>query len=103
MSRNKVKFRKTQVRDSRIQQPIAINPSQNLDRSGGTLSGTLTMQAPIKFSTAVIMAGVGVPEGSITAGVGSIWIREDGSGTSTLYVKKTGSGNTGWIDLTTGH
>lgn len=71
--------------------------------SGGTLTGTLVMLAPIKFNTASILAGNGVPEGSITAAVGSIWLREDGSGTSTLYVKKTGDGNTGWIDLTSGH
>ncbi len=82
---------------------MSINPGQYLSKAGGTLSGTLVISAPIKFTTAKIMAGNGIPEGSITADVGSLWIREDGSGTSTLYIKKTGSGNTGWIDLTFGH
>lgn len=103
LSRNQTKFRKTQIREQRIQQPVSINPGQYLSKSGGTLSGTLVVSAPIRFTTASIMAGNGIPEGSITADVGSLWIREDGSGTSTLYIKKTGVGNTGWVDLAAGH
>ena len=98
LSRNRVKFRKTQLREQRIQQPVAINPSQNLRISGGTLTGTLTVLAPIRFTTATIIAGNGNPEGSITANVGSLFLRED-SATDTLYMKKTGLGNTGWVPV----
>lgn len=43
-----------------------------------------------------IKAGSGSPEGVVTAPVGSIFLRDDGSTSTTLYVKTSGSGNTGW-------
>jgi len=48
--------------------------------------------------TAVIWrAGAGSPEGAVTANVGSIFSRTNGGGGTTLYVKESGSGNTGWV------
>lgn len=46
-----------------------------------------------------IMAGTGSPEGLIAAARGSIFLRTDGAGATTLYVKTTGdlSTNTGWV------
>lgn len=43
-----------------------------------------------------IMAAAGSPEGAIAAGVGSLFLRTDGGATTTLYVKTSGTGNTGW-------
>ena len=44
-----------------------------------------------------LVSGTGNPEGSVAATVGSIFMRSDGGGpASTLYVKTTGSGSTGW-------
>ena len=40
--------------------------------------------------------GAGSPEGVVSAAVGSIYRRTDGGTGSTLYVKETGTGNTGW-------
>jgi len=40
--------------------------------------------------------GAGTPEGVFSAGVGSIFRRTDGGASTTLYVKQTGTGNTGW-------
>lgn len=40
--------------------------------------------------------GAGTPEGTITAPVGSFYLRNNGATNSTFYVKETGSGNTGW-------
>lgn len=37
------------------------------------------------------------PEGAITAGVGSICTNINGGAGTTLYVKRTGAGNTGWF------
>lgn len=37
------------------------------------------------------------PEGSITAPVGSICVRTNGGANTTLYVKESGTGNTGWV------
>lgn len=41
-------------------------------------------------------SGAGSPEGVVAAVVGSIWTRTDGGATTTLYVKTSGTGNTGW-------
>ena len=42
-------------------------------------------------------SGSGTPEGSVTASVGSLYTRTDGSASTTLYVKESGVGNTGWV------
>lgn len=42
------------------------------------------------------MAGSGSPEGVVTAPIGSTWRRTNGGASTTLYVKESGSGNTGW-------
>lgn len=47
--------------------------------------------------TDLVLCGAGDPEGSITATVGYIYLRTDGSTDSTFYVKESGSGNTGWV------
>ena len=41
--------------------------------------------------------GAGTPEGVVTAPVGSLFTRTDGGLLSTLYVKESGTGNTGWV------
>lgn len=40
--------------------------------------------------------GAGSPEGVVTAPVGAIYTRTDGGPATTLYVKESGAGNTGW-------
>lgn len=42
-------------------------------------------------------AGSGSPEGSVTAPIGSIYSRTDGGASTSLYVKESGTGNTGWV------
>lgn len=44
-----------------------------------------------------IWAGSGSPESVVTAGVGSLFLRLDGGAGTSLYVKQSGSGNTGWV------
>ena len=41
--------------------------------------------------------GSGTPEGVITSPVGATYQRSDGGAGTTLYVKETGAGNTGWV------
>lgn len=43
-----------------------------------------------------IRYGTGSPEGVVTAPVGSFYARSDGGPGTTLYVKESGTGNTGW-------
>ena len=44
-----------------------------------------------------IIGGNGSPEGSIAAEPGSMYLRENGGANTTLYIKESGTGNTGWI------
>lgn len=43
-----------------------------------------------------IYRGYGSPENLVTAKVGSLYQRLDGGATTTLYVKTSGTGATGW-------
>jgi hypothetical protein len=40
--------------------------------------------------------GTGSPEGVVTAAVGSLYSNTSGGTSTTLYVKTSGTGNTGW-------
>lgn len=42
-----------------------------------------------------VFVGAGSPEGAVYAGVGSAYLRTDSA--TTLYIKQTGTGNTGWV------
>lgn len=42
-------------------------------------------------------SGSGSPEGVVPASVGSLYTRTDGGAGSTLYVKESGTGSTGWV------
>lgn len=45
----------------------------------------------------LLFSGTGTPEGVVTAGVGSLFLRTDGGALTTLYIKESGAGNTGWV------
>ncbi len=47
-------------------------------------------------SSPTIQSGTGSPEGTVTGVVGSLFLRTDGGAGTTLYVKESGIGNTGW-------
>ena len=44
-----------------------------------------------------LLSGAGQPEGRVTAAVGTIYTRTDGTTGATLYVKETGVGSGGWV------
>lgn len=44
------------------------------------------------------LSGAGSPEGAVTAAVGSMYLRTDGGTGTTLYVKESGTSNTGWAE-----
>ena len=44
-----------------------------------------------------VLDGTGTPEGVVTAGIGTLFLRTDGGASTTLYVKESGTGNTGWV------
>lgn len=47
--------------------------------------------------TGQLYIGAGAPEGAVTAPIGAIYQRTDGGANTTLYVKQSGTGNTGWV------
>ncbi len=49
-----------------------------------------------------LRSGTGTPEGAVTAAVGTLFERTDGSTGTTLYIKETGAGNTGWVAVAAG-
>jgi hypothetical protein len=81
------------VTSIRFRASSAVNTAQgtvmaSIDTNGlhlGDLTGPL------------MKAGTGSPEGVVTAPVGSIYTRTDGGAGTTLYIKESGTGNTGWI------
>lgn len=74
---------------------FAFGTSQAGNRA--TLVGSrLTASGGFSTGTARWTSGTGTPEGVVTAPVGSLYTRTDGGAGTTLYVKESGTGNTGW-------
>lgn len=48
-------------------------------------------------TTSFITQGAGTPEGAVTAVVGCLYLRTDGGAGTSIYVKESGTGNTGWV------
>lgn len=48
-----------------------------------------------------IFNGYGTPEGNVAAKVGALYLRQDGDVATTLYVKESGSGDSGWAGVLT--
>lgn len=66
----------------------AVDIGTTLDVGGDvTVNGT----------AAIWTSGTGTPEAVVTAPIGSIFTRTDGGASTTLYVKESGVGNTGWV------
>lgn len=51
----------------------------------------------VNGTAAIITSGSGSPEGVVTATIGSRFSRTDGGASTSLYVKESGAGNTGWV------
>lgn len=49
----------------------------------------------VNFNT--VLSGTGSPEGVLSADPRQMYMDESGTAGSILYIKKTGTGNTGWI------
>lgn len=43
------------------------------------------------------LSGYATPEGAVVAGIGSTYRRLDGGASTSLYVKESGTGATGWV------
>lgn len=88
---------------------LLINPTETTTGSGTkrlidaqvgssskfTVDNTGTVS--ISGTAATIRAGAGSPESVVTANIGSMYTRTDGGAGTTLYIKESGTGNTGWV------
>ena len=69
----------------------------NLIRPQATGTGTASV---VRYHTTTAVfwtSGSGSPESVVTAPVGSLYTRTDGGASTTLYVKESGTGSTGWV------
>lgn len=76
--------------------PVIANIVGTVATIGSGGAGT----SPIKLNTSggvAVWSGTGTPESVVTAAVGSMYFRRDGGAATSLYVKESGAGNTGWI------
>lgn len=80
------------------------NIAESGDNSGGLPPPAFAQGAgPIIIQGACrVYAGAGTPEGAITAPICSLYLRSDGSTSTVLYVKESGTGNTGWVTVGAG-
>ena len=69
----------------------------NLIRPQATGTGTASVVRYHTTTTVFWTSGSGSPESVVTAPVGSLYTRTDGGASTTLYVKETGTGSTGWV------
>jgi hypothetical protein len=51
----------------------------------------------VKFNSCPVFSGAGSPEGVVTSAVCGMFLRTDGGAGTTLYIKQSGAGNTGWV------
>ena len=70
---------------------------EDLTRGTSTISRGTSSGGTQTITQIPLYIGTGTPEGIVTAGVGSIFLRTDGGAGTTLYVKQSGTGNTGWV------
>lgn len=75
----------------------SVDGTQAIIGVGGVDQMTVSNAGRIILSNgSVIASGIGSPEGVIEAPIGSIYTDTTGSTLTTLYIKTSGSGNTGW-------
>ena len=79
---------------------IALSRAEQILNS----EGTLTLRAAVFFEdlTRVVnlntpIQGTGSPEGVLTAEISQMYMDTAGASESVLYIKQSGSGNTGWL------
>ncbi len=68
----------------------------SFDSQGNALSDIFSGSGSYRFGKAVRLVGAGSPESVVYAPVGSEYLRNDGGSSTTLYIKESGTGNTGW-------
>jgi hypothetical protein len=76
---------------------ISAASGTNLIRPQATGTGTASVVRYHTTTSVFWTSGSGTPEGVVTAPIGSLYTRTDGGAATTLYVKESGTGSTGWV------
>jgi purine nucleosidase len=84
--------------DGGVGQPGIKIVSDPFGTIGNVTANRLYFQSQGNF----IAHGTGTPEGSLTAPVGSLYLRDNGGAGTTLYIKESGTSNTGWVPMVSG-
>jgi len=63
----------------------------------GTVVQPEWLNAVNTLTYSLVLSGTGSPEGVVMSNPGSLFLRTDGGSGTSLYVKETGTGNTGWV------
>jgi hypothetical protein len=76
---------------------ISAASGTNLIRPQATGTGTASVVRYHTTTAVFITSGAGSPESVVTAPVGSMYTDTTGGAGTTLYVKESGTGSTGWV------
>ena len=60
-------------------------------------SGAIVWGSSVPNISNGIYTGSGSPNGVVAASTGSMYLNTSGAGGTTLYVKESGTGNSGWV------
>lgn len=73
---------------------VALTDKVLVSQSGTNRAASVT-QIAAALPT-LPLSGSGSPEGAVVAAVGTLYLNTAGGASTTLYVKTSGTGNTGW-------
>jgi hypothetical protein len=76
---------------------VQINNSTDLGAYNLQVTGDTYISGKIRLGAIDIVNGTGSPEGAVTAPAGSMYLNTTAGAGTTLYVKESGAGNTGWV------
>lgn len=71
------------------------DPTKYVSKSGDTMTGNLIVPS-ITINDSSFLTGTGFPNGVVAAPVGSIYVDKNLTCGALLWIKQTGTGNTGW-------
>lgn len=73
-----------------VTQPSPTERVKNLERE------VRELRALLMSRTGYLLRGNGSPVGAVSAPVGTLFLRGNGAASSTLYIKESGTGTSGW-------
>lgn len=92
-----VYYTKTAGADTCKTELMSTGCTLTLNADGTTTISSSKLEFGSVGNNVGLYKGSGTPEGAITAGIGSFYMRTDGGAGSSIYVKESGTGNTGWV------